>query len=90
MWVALDAGKCDVIVSDEPAALGAAAAYSDFVMLDLSAGDFEVSDEEINIGISVKKGNSELLSALNAGLATLTTDDFTKMMQEAIALSAEL
>ena len=90
MWVALDAGKCDVIVSDEPAALGAAAAYSDFVLLDLSAGDFTVSDEEVNIGISVKKGNTDLLGALNEGLATLTTDDFTRLMQEAIALSAQL
>ncbi len=90
MWVALESGKCDVIISDEPAALGAVAAYSDFVMLDLANGDFEVSEEEINIGISVQKGNSELLGKLNNGLATLTTDDFTRMMQEAIALSAEL
>jgi len=90
MWVALESGKCDVIVSDEPASLGACAAYDDFVMLDLSAGDFVVSEEEINIGISVKKGNSDLLDGLNAGLATLTADDFTAMMQTAIEYSAQL
>ena len=90
MWVALESGKCDVIISDEPAALGALAAYPDFVKLDLAGGDFEVSEEEINIGISIKKGNADLLNALNSGLATLTPDDFTKMMQEAIALSAAL
>ncbi|MEA5050446.1 MAG: transporter substrate-binding domain-containing protein [Oscillospiraceae bacterium] len=90
MFVALDAGKCDLVVTDEPAALGALAVYDNFVMLDLGDDDFAVSDEEINIGISVKKGNSELLDALNAGLATLTTDDFTRMMNEAIQLSAAL
>lgn len=86
MWVALDAGACEIIVCDEPAALGACAVYPDFVMLDLSAGDFEVSEEEVNIGISVQKGNSELLAALNAGLATLTDADFTRMMNDAISV----
>ena len=86
MWVALDSGRCDLVVTDEPAALGACAVYPDFVMLDLSAGDFEVSEEEINIGISLQKGNTELLDALNAGLATLTNEDFTRMMNEAITV----
>ena len=86
MFVALESDRANVVVTDEPAALGACAVYDDFVMLDLSAGDFEVSDEEINIGISVKKGNTELLDALNAALATLTPDDFTTMMNEAIAV----
>ena len=44
-----------------------------------------MSEEEINIGISVKKGNKELLDKLNGALAELTTDDFTKMMEEAIS-----
>ncbi|MDO4566490.1 MAG: transporter substrate-binding domain-containing protein [Oscillospiraceae bacterium] len=86
MWVALDSGTCNLLVTDEPAALGACAVYPDFVMLDLSAGDFEVSEEEINIGISVQKGNSELLDQLNAGLATLDADDFTRLMNEAISV----
>ncbi|MEG0897864.1 MAG: transporter substrate-binding domain-containing protein [Ruthenibacterium sp.] len=90
MLVALESGKVDLVVTDQPTALGAVAAYPDMVPLDLSAGDFEVSEEEINIGISVKKGNTELLDALNAGLAKLTKDDFTKMMDEAIKLSAAL
>ena len=90
MWVALEAGACDLVVTDEPAALGACAVYSDFVILDLSAEDFQVSEEEINIGISVKKGNTELLDALNGALATLTVEDFKSMMSEAIELSGQL
>lgn len=90
MFVALDSGKVDVVVTDQPAAMGALAVYPNMVALDLSSGDFEVSDEEVNIGISLKKGNTELLNALNSALAKLTTDDFTKMMNEAIKLSSEL
>ena len=90
MFVALESGKCDLVVTDEPAALGALAVYSDMVMLDLTAGDFQVSDEIVNIGISVKKGNSDLLNKLNEGLATLTREDFVSMMNEAIELSANL
>ncbi|MEG1925877.1 MAG: transporter substrate-binding domain-containing protein [Ruthenibacterium sp.] len=90
MLVALESGKVDLVVTDQPTALGAVAAYPDMAPITLSDGDFKVSEEEINIGISVKKGNQELLDALNAGLAKLTKDDFTKMMDEAIKLSATL
>ncbi|MEG0090404.1 MAG: hypothetical protein RSA20_01155 [Oscillospiraceae bacterium] len=78
-----------MVVTDKPTALGAVAVYPDMVALDLSAGDFKVSDEEVNIGISVKKGNTELLKSLNEGLATLTAEDFTKMMDEAIKAAAQ-
>ena len=87
MLVALSSGACNLVVTDEPTALAATVAYPNMVMLNFTGSDdnFEVSDEEINIGISVKKGNSELLEKLNAGLAALTTEDFTRMMDEAIA-----
>ena len=44
------------------------------------------SDEDVNIGISVKKGNTELVDKINSVLDTLTTDDFDKMMNEAISV----
>ena len=88
MLVALEAGTVDLVVTDMPTALAAVAVYDDFVILDFSGtpGEFEVSDEEINLGISVQKGNTELLDAVNAVLATLTTDDYERMMQEAISV----
>ena len=46
----------------------------------------EVSDEDINIGISLKKGNDELKDAINGVLKDMTEDDFNKMMDEAIAV----
>lgn len=88
MLVALDSGKCDIVVTDKPTAMGAVAVYPNLTLLDFygTEDDFEVSEEEINIGISVKKGNTELLKLLNDALATLTTEDFERMMKEAISI----
>lgn len=88
MLVALDSGRCDLVVTDMPTAMAACVAYPDMKLLDFSGteDDFAVSDEEINIGISVQKGNTALLGRLNEALATLTTDDFARMMDEAIAV----
>ena len=47
---------------------------------------FEVSDEDINIGISVKKGNTELKSKLDAVLSTMNEAAFNSMMAQAIAV----
>ncbi len=83
--VALTAGKVDAMVTDEPTALAACAANPDLKLLNFSGtdGDFEVSEEEINIGISMQKG-SELKNQIDQVLATMSEDDYTAMMQEAI------
>ena len=88
MLVALESGAVDLVVTDMPTALAATAVYSDMVLLDFTgtAGEFEVSDEEINLGISMQKGNTELLEAVNAVLATLTVEDYERMMADAIAV----
>mgnify|MGYP004732632923 CR=1 FL=1 len=88
MLVALNAGTVDLVVTDLPTGTAALVAYPDFKLLDFTGtdGEFEVSDEDINIGISVKKGNTELLDAVNGVLENLTTDDFDAMMTEAISI----
>ena len=87
MLVALESGRTDLVVTDMPTAMAAVVAYPDLKLLDFSDAedDFEVSEEEINIGISLQKGNTELLDGINSVLATLTVDDFNSMMDEAIA-----
>lgn len=87
MLMSLEADKCDIVVTDQPTGKGALVAYPDFVMLEFGGGedDFQVSDEEINIGISMKKGNTELKEAIDSVLSTMTPDDFSAMMDEAIA-----
>lgn len=88
MLVALSSGKVDLVVTDAPTAMAAVIVYPDMKILDFTgaADNFEVSEEEINIGISVKKGNKELLDKLNAALAELTVADFERMMNEAISV----
>ena len=88
LLVALESGRTDVVVTDMPTGMAAVVAYPDFKLLDFagSGDDYEVSDEEINIGISVQKGNTELLEGINSVLATMTTDDYDAMMNEAISV----
>ena len=88
MLVALESGKCDAVVTDMPTGMAACVAYPDFKLLDFSGtdGDFEVSDEDINIGISLKKGNTELKEAIDSVLSKMTKDDFSAMMDEAISV----
>ena len=88
MLMALETGAVDFVCTDMPTAQGAVAVYPDMVVLDFTSGDddFEVSDEEVNIGISVMKGNTELLNAMNAVLEPMTAEDFNDMMADAIAV----
>lgn len=88
MLVSLEADKCDIVVTDMPTGMAACVAYPDFKLLDFSGSedDFEVSDEEINIGISLQKGNTELLDALNGVLSQMTVEDYEEMMNEAISV----
>ena len=86
--VALTSGRVDYIVTDQPTGLAAVAANPGLKLLDFTGTDgaFDVSDEDINIGISVQKGNTELVDAINGVLATLTEEDYTSMMNEAISV----
>lgn len=88
MLVALSAGRVDLICTDMPTAQAALVAYPSFRLLDFteSNDNFVVSQEEINIGISVSKNNPELTAAINEVLATLTVEDYNRMMDEAISV----
>ena len=88
MLVALNSGACDIVVTDRPTGQAALVAYPDFTLLDFGGGDkdFQVSDEDINIGISMKKGNTALKDAINEVLATMTADDYNTLMYEAISV----
>ena len=58
-------------------------------------GDFQFASEQeraenVNIGMSVKKGNTTLLDAMNKVLGAMTEADFNKLMDEAIAIQPEI
>ena len=88
MLMALETGAVDFVCTDMPTALGACAAYDDMVLLDFSESDdnFEADEGEINIGVSLQKGNTALLDAINAVLEPMTAEDFNTLMDEAIAI----
>ena len=88
MLMALESGVVDFVCTDMPTAQGAVIAYPDLTILDFSDSDdnFVVSDEEINIGISVMKGNTVLKDSLDAVLSGMTADDFNELMAEATAI----
>ncbi len=88
MLVALSSGRVDLICTDMPTAQAALVAYPSFTLLDFSNSEdnFEVSQEEINIGISVSKNNPELTAQINEALSKLTVEDYNRMMDEAISV----
>ena len=88
MLVALESGRTELVVTDMPTAMAACTAYPDLKLLDFTdpQDKFQVSEEEINIGISVQKGNKELLDGINGVLSKMTKEDYEKMMNEAISV----
>ena len=97
MIMALETGSVDFVCTDLPTATGAAQKNDDLVVLNFSGtdGDFQFASEEeraenVDIGIAVKKGNTELFDAINAVLSTMTEDDFNALMDEAIAIQPEV
>ena len=88
MLVALESGRTELVVTDMPTAMAACTAYPDLKLLDFTdtQDNFQVSEEEINIGISVQKGNKELLDGINGVLSKMTKEDYEKMMNEAISV----
>ena len=90
MLMALETDAVDFVCTDMPTAQGAVAAYPDMVILDFSGtdGDFQFSEEEraenVNIGVSMMKGNTVLREAIDSVLSTMTADDFNALMAHAI------
>lgn len=87
MLMALESGVVDFVCTDMPTAQGAVIVYPDMKILTFAENDtFDVSDEEINIGISIRKGNTELLDAMNKVLSPMTAADFDALMAEAVKI----
>lgn len=83
--VALTSGKVNVVAVDKPTAMAAVYSNPDLVILDLQ-GDkgFKASDEDVNMGIAIKKGNKELTDKINKALSEISEEERNKMMEEAI------
>ncbi len=88
MIMALVSGTVDFICTDMPTAKGACAAYDGLKILDFegSSDNFTVDQSEIDIGISVAKGNTALKDMMDAVLSTMTAEDFDNLMDQAISI----
>lgn len=87
MLMSLETNVVDFICTDMPTARSALFAYPDMVLLDFTGGENFVADEgEINIGVSLMKGNTVLKDAIDSVLSTMTADDFNALMDEAISI----
>lgn len=88
MLMALETGDVDFVCTDMPTAQAAVIAYPDMTILDFagSSDDFQVADSDVDIGVSVMKGNTYLKDALNSVLSTMTADDFNNIMAQAIQI----
>ena len=92
MVMAVESGTVDFICTDMPTAMAACATYPDLVILDFTGTEdnFTVSDEEINIGLSVRQGNSQLQECANTVLGDMSVEDFNALMNQAISVQPEL
>ena len=88
MIMAATSGTVDYICTDMPTAMGACAVYDNLVLLDFTGSEdnFQVDEGEINIGISVVKGNTTVKDAMDKVLSTMTVEDFNNLMDQAIAV----
>ncbi|MDD2221720.1 MAG: transporter substrate-binding domain-containing protein [Clostridia bacterium] len=86
MRVALESGVIDGYVSERPEAVSATAANSAFAFVSFEEGQgFATSDDDTAIAVGLKKGNTELMEAVNAALATISEEDRSTIMDQAIA-----
>ena len=97
MIMALESSMVDFICTDLPTANGAVAKNPNLVVLNFSgtAGDFVFASEaeraeNVNIGVSVKKGNTELQNMLNTFLAGMSVEEFNDIMEYAISIQPQI
>ena len=92
MIMAVTNPMVDFAVTDLPTAMGACAIYDNLVILDFNGTDdnFTASAGDINIGISVKKGNTGLADMMDAVLGNMTNEDFNNLMNQAIEIQPEI
>jgi len=97
MLMQLQTGTVDFVCTDMPTAMGAVAKDSNLIILDFSGteGDFQFASEQerienVNIGISVLKGNTELKNAIDKVLSAMTVEHFNALMDYAIAVQPEV
>lgn len=85
MREALKSGIIDGYVSEKVEGLSASSAIDDFTFIEFEEGKgFQADPNDIAIAAAVKKGNDDLLNAVNASLAKISDEDRDAIMEKAI------
>lgn len=94
MVMALVSGNVDIICTDLPTAQAAVSAYPGLKILNFDGtdNDFVFADEQekaenVNIGIAIQKGNTELLNSINSVLSGYSVEDFEELMAYSISIA---
>lgn len=97
MIMALQSDDVDYVCTDLPTARAAVESDDSLTILNFTGtdGDFQFADEteraeNVNIGISVRKGNTELLDKMNDVLSKMSKEDFNAIMDEAIRIRSQM
>ncbi len=81
MVMALQSGDVDGLTAELPVAEGVVAANSDLMIVHFAEGSgFDV---DTTVSIAVKKGNTELLNAIQSALDAISTDERAQIMLDA-------
>lgn len=84
MITALSSGVIDGYISERPGAVSAMASNPELIFISFAEGQgFAASEEDVAIAVGLKKG-SELKEPINEILAKISTEDRTKLMDEAV------
>ena len=83
--VALQSGKIDGYIAEVPAAKSAVSANPNLKYVGFPEGQgFKASMEDASIAVGIKKGNTELLEAINKALSKISTEERETIMQNAL------
>ena len=86
MISAVNAGTIDGFTCDTPSAMSLISTNPNLKIVEFADGQgFQVSNEETDLGIACKKGNTELVEKINAVLAGLSQEDRDALMDQAVA-----
>ena len=81
---ALAAGGVDAVTSELPVAVGVVSANPSLMYVQFAQGKgFSGSEQDASVSIAVKKGNTELLNALQAALDTISEAQRQQLMLDA-------
>ncbi|MBN2300535.1 MAG: transporter substrate-binding domain-containing protein [Acholeplasmataceae bacterium] len=83
--IALSSGTVDGFVAELPVAQGLAASNSNFSIIVFADGQgFTIDDEEVIVSVALRQEDINLLSAVNAALASISTQTRNDYMEAAL------